>query len=278
MTKQTDGKLVHRMGKRLALRAGLIVSIAAACASLTAANANNAPERPAATAADQLVLPPDGKVGDETFGQLTARWWQWADHVDIPPYLDPDGRFCEIGQEGPVWFLAGTDGTFNAHRECVVPEGRYLLVPIINMLQGSNDKGLPLPCAVLQGAAAVNNERLASAVALIDGVPVTDVARFRVRSDGCFALQPGHASGLTAADGYWLLIKPLPTGRHTLTIGANYDSDDSGYGKMVQNFEYVLHVGGRTDLAVVGHGVPGRAAHTGDIACSTGCPARGAGG
>ena len=65
-----------------------------------------------------------------------------------------------------------------------------------------------------------------------------------------FPLQPGNdESGLTAADGYWLLIKPLPTGRHTLTIGANYATDDNGYGRMVQNFEYVLHVGGGADMA-----------------------------
>jgi hypothetical protein len=241
---------MHTIGRRLASMAGLALVTCTIAASMAGAHGSDAPARTTLSTADALLLAPDGKVGDETFGQLTARWWQWAEHVPVAPFLDPDGRFCEIGQEGPVWFLAGTNGRFNAKRECVVPAGRYLLVPIINMRHSSFDTDLPLPCAVLQGAAAVNNERLASAVALIDGVPVTDVTHYRVRSDGCFPLQPGHeATGLTAADGYWLLIKPLSTGRHTLSIGANYASDDSGYGKMVQNFEYVLHVGGRADLA-----------------------------
>ena len=255
---ERNGNDMHSKGKWLALCAGLFVAMGAACAAMAAANGNDAPVPGSGTAADQLLLPPEGKVGDETFAQLTARWWQWAEYVPVAPFLDPDGRFCGIGQEGPVWFLAGTNGKFNAHRECVVPAGRYLLVPIINMRDSSLDPDLPLPCAVLQGAAAVNNERLGSAVALIDGVPITNVAQYRVRSNGCFALQPGNvASGLTAADGYWLLIKPLPTGRHTITIGANYAADDEGYGKMVQNFEYVLHVGGRAELAWRGDALPG---------------------
>ncbi|WP_457097628.1 hypothetical protein [Lysobacter sp. P5_B9] len=205
----------------------------------------------APTAADRLLLAPDAKVGTETFGELTARWWQWADRMPVAPYLDPDGRLCELEQEGRVWFLAGTNGSFTAKRKCIIPADRHILVPIINMRYSNvpqYGKPLPLPCKVLQGGAAVNNDRLGSAVVLIDGVPVTDVAHYRVRSRGCFPLRADdEESPSTAADGYWLLIKPLPPGIHTLTVGANYAADEDGYGRMVQNFEYVLHVGGRTD-------------------------------
>jgi|GEM_PF-5134277 len=87
---------------------------------------------------------------------------------------------------------------------------------------------------------------------------LADVARYRVRSDGCFPLvADDETSPSTAADGYWLLIKPLAPGRHTLTIGANYAADDDGYGRMVQNFEYVLHVGGRTEMASRPSGLDG---------------------
>lgn len=136
----------------------------------------------------------------------------------------------------------------------MIPLDRHILVPVINMRESNRRKDdrryLPIPCKVLQQSAAVNNEQLGSAIVLIDGVPVTDVARFRVRSDGCFPLVADDPdSPSTAADGYWLLIKPLPPGRHTLTVGANYAAERSGYGKLVQNFEYVLHVGGKTDMA-----------------------------
>jgi len=226
--------------------------LAAALLSPFAAAAAPAPKASGQNAADQLLLAPDAKVDGVTFGEFTARWWQWAEFMPIAPFLDPDGRLCDIDQEGPVWFLAGTDGTFNVKRTCVIPKGRYILVPIINMRYSStrqhNGKPLPLPCKVLQESAAVNNDRLGSAIVLIDGVRVTNVAKYRVRSNGCFPLVAGdEESASTAADGYWLMLKPLPPGRHTLTIGANYASDESGYGQMVQNFEYLLHVGGKTD-------------------------------
>ena len=235
-------------------RTGL--ALAAALSIVTSCFALSHAADKAATSADALLLPPDGQVDGETFGALTARWWQWAEHMPIAPFLDPDGQLCEMEQEGPVWFLAGTDGTFDAKRECVIPAGQYILVPIINMrhsdVRGRRPAGSkPIPCPSLQRGAAVNNERLASAIALIDGVRVTDVAHYRVRSDGCFRLRPEIDDDLlTAADGYWLLLKPLKPGRHTLTIGANYAAGGNGYGRMVQNFEYVLHVGGRTDLAM----------------------------
>lgn len=211
----------------------------------------------AAVAAPEAIAPaplmPDARVDGESYGELTARWWQWVAQLPIVPYQDPDGRLCELGQEGPVWFLAGTDGTFSAHRECVVPAGKYLLVPIINMyVRDSGEAGYRRSsCAELQASAAVNNDHLASAIVMLDGVRLPDAKRYRVRSDGCFAAHAGADAPLAAADGYWLLFEPLPPGRHHLVVGANYGTGDEGegHGRMVQNFEYVLHVGGRLDHA-----------------------------
>jgi hypothetical protein len=209
------------------------------------------------TPADTPVLPADAIVEGVSFGGWTAKWWQWAFAQPIAPFLDPDGRLCTGGQGGPVWFLAGTNGEFAPHRECIVPAGKYLLVPVINMIymnrQAGHDPAHTNPCAELQANAAVNNDHLVSAVVMIDGVLIDDVTRFRVRSDGCFPLttdveEPSAQSA--AADGYWLLLKPLPPGRHTISIGANYGATDSSYGHMLQNFEYVLDVGGHTDLVM----------------------------
>ena len=189
-------------------------------------------------------LPPAAMVEGRSFVSLTADWWRWARGAAIPPYLDPDGRLCEAGQSGPVWFLAGTDGTFAPKRECAVPEGKHVLVPVINMYyQAGTVQGTP--CADLQSSAAVNNDRLVSAVVMVDGVVIEHVERFRVRS-GCFSLalkgDADHAH-LAAADGYWLLLPPMPAGKHTISVGANYGSKGAAFGNMRQNFEYVLHVG-----------------------------------
>lgn len=198
----------------------------------------------------------------------TGRWWQWV--FSFPPgsepYRDRDGRLCDHAQHGPVWFLAGTDGSFDARRHCRVPAGRHLLVPLINMVHYSLIEGLPgkdaspegsptrglraFTCDRLQQRVAVNNDHLASAVVVLDGEPLPSTAVRRLRTEHCFDPyagpgNEGRNSGMhAAADGYWLLLPPLPPGRHVLSVGANYAvPGDDGYGSMVQNFEYALDVG-----------------------------------
>lgn len=183
-------------------------------------------------------------VDGRTVADWTAEWWRWAHGQVIEPYLDPDGRLCDLGQDdGPVWFLAGTDGTFSPTRECVVPEGRYLLLPVINMIHW-RPRGATFGCDTLVARAAVNNDRLVSAVVLLDGEPLGDVRKWRQRTSACFHWDPEDPeSPLAAADGYWLMLAPLPPGRYTLSVGANYAPGDAGYGGMHQNFEYVIYVG-----------------------------------
>ncbi|MEP6634928.1 MAG: hypothetical protein ABJA62_12050 [Luteimonas sp.] len=192
-----------------------------------------------------------GQVAGASLGTWTARWWQWALSQWITPYMDPDGRVCEVGQTGAVWFLAGTDGSYTANRTCAVPMDTYVLLPIINMLYKNPIKGNQRPCAALQVDAAVNNDHIVSAVVLLDGHSLGDIKTHRVRSGGCFQLDQGEETPqLAAADGYWLMLKPLSRGRHTLTVGANYGAAEKGYGAMQQNFEYVLDVGGPTLLGL----------------------------
>jgi len=85
-------------------------------------------------------------------------------------------------------------------------------------------------------------------VVIIDGVQVKQLHRYRVHSDGCFALYPdqedeGRPIPMAYSDGYWLLIAPLAPGRHTLTVGARYGAFGGSGQDMIQNFEYVLWVG-----------------------------------
>ena len=216
---------------------------------------NTASPRPAV--ADALSK---GPVEGVSLGEWTARWWRWAFRQPVEPYLDPDGRFCGLGQAGPVWFLAGTDGRFRPKRECEIPEGKHLLVPVINMVYWQRGPvGARPTCDDLQASVAVNNDHLRSAVALLDNRSVGDVHVFRVKSDGCFPMDPDDPeSPLGASDGYWLMIKPLPRGLHTLVVGANYNETGEAYGGMNQNFEYVLHVGGRSYLSKATHAVSPR--------------------
>jgi hypothetical protein len=211
------------------------------------------------TSADQSVASepatgepsPPAMIEGLDHAEWTARWWQWAYTFPdgLEPYRDPDGRFCREGQHGSVWFLAGTDGSFDARRTCRIPKDRYLLVPVINMIHlGAVSGQKARPCSRLRKDAAFNNDHLKSAVVLLDGKALDTSRIQRLRTSRCF--DPFSATGdddsgmHAAADGFWLLLSPLPPGRHVLSIGANYQAPgDAAFGTMVQNFEYTLDIG-----------------------------------
>ncbi|QQP97670.1 hypothetical protein [Lysobacter enzymogenes] len=213
-----------------------------------------APLAPAAPASRAPAAAP-ASVGGVSAAEWTIRWWRWTRSFPdgLEPYLDRDGRRCAMGQDddGPVWFLAGTDGRFDARRRCRVPAGKHLLVPVINMyFHGPRLGENAMSCAQVKRRAAVNNDYLVSAVVLLDGKPLARPERLISR---CFDPQaerddagPDDRRGVVraAADGYWLLLPPLAPGPHRLSVGANYGNpDDPDYGRMLQNFEYELQVG-----------------------------------
>ena len=45
-----------------------------------------------------------------------------------------------------------------------------------------------------------------------------------------------------AADGFWIMLKPLSKGTHSLKFHAMYNREDGAYGKMAQDIEYELIV------------------------------------
>ena len=68
-----------------------------------------------------------------TYGEWTAKWWQWAYSIpkDTHPAYDDSGKYCTVNQNGPVWFFPGTYGK-PVIRECTIPSGKAILFPILN--------------------------------------------------------------------------------------------------------------------------------------------------
>src|SRR5262249_12325700 len=69
-------------------------------------------------------LPIHSSPFGNTYGEWSARWWQWA--LSVPtatnPIIDSTGAQCAQAQTGKVWFLAGTFGGA-VTRSCTVPQG-----------------------------------------------------------------------------------------------------------------------------------------------------------
>jgi hypothetical protein len=181
------------------------------------------------------VLPVDSTPYGHTYGEWTAKWWQWAFSVpaDRNPLTDETGAFCGEGQSGPVWFYAGTFGN-SAERVCEVPAGKGIFMPVFNWVFGAGvfycDPTVPgVPCDVptLRANAAANTEAAEVLEVSIDGVPVQNVRAYRDSSPEPFRLTypensvvgvPAGSYAPNVADGYWLMLSPLSKGAHTISV------------------------------------------------------------
>jgi hypothetical protein len=180
------------------------------------------------------VIPLDSRPYGNTYGEWSARWWQWA--LSIPaatnPGLDETGAHCAERQVGQVWFLAGSffGGTFD--RACAVPLGKALFLPIVNAAFGAavfdcepTNPDVPCDVTALRAAAAASMDSV-RIEASIDGVPLRDLLDYRVQSPvfsvalpeaNIVDVPPGTYAPMVS-DGYWLMLAPLSAGAHTIHL------------------------------------------------------------
>ena len=185
------------------------------------------------------------------YGEWSARWWQWA--LSIPaavnPILDKTGANCAQGQEDDVWFLAGAfGGTVPTTRTCTIPAAKPIFFPLINNVAFKPAGSETL--LDLRHLAAMFINTVSELRCTIDGAPCDqNLFGFRVRSPSFSVIAPtqglvppGRLSGpgntdSIVSDGYWLLIKPLPAGQHTIAFHAKTVT-----GVEVQNVTYHLTI------------------------------------
>jgi hypothetical protein len=185
----------------------------------------NPPSRAEEEKPDPRVYEAAAKVEGKTYAEWSAAWCRWAFRIgkDRNPILDRTGEFAGEGQTGPVWFLAGNLGG-KTSRKCVVPAGKPIFFPVIIFIDGApadraDEKRLAAGVKLII-------DRAADLEATLDDRPVTGLKGFRVAS-GVFdakgpdnprdaALRQAVGEQKVAAEGYWLMLKPLPAGKHTL--------------------------------------------------------------
>src|SRR5690242_14852401 len=114
-------------------------------ATITGAQADGQPQ----------VFPLDDSPYGNTYGEWSARWWQWLTAIPAAtnPNFDTTGANCAVGQVGPVWFLAGTFSSAppKITRSCTIPHGKALLFTPLTQLDGAGafdcDPSVPgVPC------------------------------------------------------------------------------------------------------------------------------------
>jgi len=209
----------------------LLSTFAAACGVALAATTGLAlPAAAAEPAASPAVLDVGEMVDDHSQSEWAEAYLQWvaAFSRSNSPVSDTSGALCAEKQQGDVWFLATSDGTVPAVvRDCVIPAGKTLFVPIASTLERSGS-ATPDCEALARVAANTLSQHLGQMMLTIDGQAVDDLFSHRLGTGDCFA--PGLRQALRStartavADGFYVMLRPLAAGPHTIVVGARFDS------------------------------------------------------
>jgi hypothetical protein len=177
------------------------------------------------------LVAPDVKVAGRSQNEWGDRWWQWAFSFDSAdsPVADRTGENCQLKQEGDVWFLAGTYGSARTIRKCTVPAGKHLFFPLVNYIYYPRSLDSKPKCDALKRKAAELTEDVSLLVLELNGKRASGLEKHRFSSDACFNLGvrrvPVRDMSPAAANGYFVMLKPLPPGKYDLNFGGQVSSN-----------------------------------------------------
>lgn len=188
------------------------------------------------------------------YQKLAADWWKWAESfpVSINPLFDETGEHAYLGDQGNVFFLAGSSISTTVSRTIEVPKGKPIFFPILNGLWDNvgvrppylggpvmPPRGKVNPMTVPEMYAALDEfiNSISDLQASVDGCPIQGLFGYRAKSapfsyrlpatDNIYQYFGINVSGTIApavADGYWLFLAPLPEGDHIIKFGGTAGS------------------------------------------------------
>ncbi len=199
------------------------------------------------TVEDGKVFQPHSKPYNLTYGEWTARWWQWAYSIprEVNPAYDDTGKYCSENQRGPVWFLPGTYGK-SVIRECTVPTGKAILFPVLNSECSFAEFPELKTVEKLRICAKTFQDQVTDLHASIDGqeIPSIELEKYRIQSPPFYFTLPENnildlpTNTTTAAvsDGNWVFVKPLSPGKHE--IGFRGDVNSTANNATAESFAF----------------------------------------
>jgi hypothetical protein len=171
------------------------------------------------------------QIHEHAFGkswqEWSASWCKWM--LSIPkkknPSLDRTGKYCAINQDdNDVWFLTGTFGNVGPiKRKCIMPSGKAIFFPVLLKEDSlAEDSDLKTEADLIKRCELATS-RLINIEASIDDQRIEHLENYRVRSkvfdlifpkENVYNVRPGLTRSV--CDGYWLFIKPLQAGIHSI--------------------------------------------------------------
>jgi hypothetical protein len=162
---------------------------------------------------------------NHTWQYWATRWWEWF--LSIPkmrsPAIDITGERSSVEQSDPdVWFLASTINGSTV-RTVKIPPGKALLFPIINVTISNSENSALKTDTDLISFVNQDIDDIVKKRAKIDGQDLTISEDYRVKSppfnfsyppDNIFGAKQGPTR--VVGDGYWIFMRPLKPGNHTI--------------------------------------------------------------
>jgi hypothetical protein len=221
-----------------------------------------------------FIVSPQEKIEGRSQSEWIKEYWRWSKSFPRgeEPFNDRDGSLCGQKQSGSIWFLAGSNDKGHIVRNCEVPPGRYIFIPVwLNLIEDDSNEKKQCPRmknilehiaknvkdipGVVESKKEIPNFSI-SLITMTTGklmlqkaaINYTDVVvevnkkkipRFFMKHQGtdCFSLKKNDGTSQAASSGYALILKPLPRGSYTISFGG--ESVSNGF---FQKIEYNLTV------------------------------------
>jgi hypothetical protein len=170
-------------------------------------------------------------VGSRPFGDSYSDWsaklWKWG--LEYPadghhPFSDPVFDFS-ARQSGQVWFWGAPPGPLT--RTVSIPSGKAILLSLLDAECSSLETppffGATAADQLACATQFVDYVDPASLQAEIDGRTVKEIVKYRTASPqfhftapSPWLNGPSGGDGTSVADGYYLMVLPLPSGEHCI--------------------------------------------------------------
>lgn len=197
----------------------------------------------------------------KTYEELSAEWWKWSMSMPVTEHPLYDTANGSEGQSGKVWFIGsgvvnemGPGGEYIVNvpnREITVPPGTKLFLPLFNV-EGSTIEGVAEE--ELESYAQSFPQYVTEMSATVDGIDIQNLEEYGAPSevfdigplpaDNILGADEG-ARGMSAADGYYLMLPPLTPGRHTIHYTSRLEmpsEDDESDFVFIQDVTYTVIV------------------------------------
>lgn len=183
------------------------------------------------------ISPTNAVVYGRSYQQWVGEFWKWALALPVEghPFLDSNPVYdLSANQSGNVWFWSAPDGPLT--RTATIPLGTSMFLTLRDVECSS----LEAPDSGFHGdteqeqrtCAKFWADHIVNVFCVIDGVAVEDLPSYRfsgaqvqINAPTPWVFGETGGTGTSVGDGYYLMLKSLKKGTHTIHYGGTFHFD-----------------------------------------------------